>query len=172
MEQCPPFFCTVWSPENSFHFPFMLLELDVSFIRNLSSTIAAITVSLASEMSSQILQSLHYQHLLGVASNPSTENVATLPIHAGCSKCNSVYLTKLNSLVSFFIVLPSMYMMAFYQKQKLWSSSYPHRVQALFLVKETILKVLYEKNGSFGLGFFFISFNIFCIHSFSQIAGF
>lgn len=40
-----------YSPENSARFLF-LLELDISFIHNLSSTIAAITVSLAPAMNS------------------------------------------------------------------------------------------------------------------------
>lgn len=63
--KCPPFFCTVWGPENSAHFRFMSLESDASFIHNLSSTIAAITVPLASGMNSEIQQSLRYGHLLG-----------------------------------------------------------------------------------------------------------
>lgn len=50
VEQCPPFFCILLSLENNAHFLLMLLELDVSLVHNLSSTIVAITVSLAPEM--------------------------------------------------------------------------------------------------------------------------
>lgn len=99
------------SPENGARFLFPSLELDVSFIHNLSSTIATITVSLAPEMDSQIQQSLHYQHTLGVAFKSATENIAVLSVQSSmqcvCVR-GCVCISKLTPL-KFISVLASLY---------------------------------------------------------------